>query len=68
MRGTIRIGGSGRTRTYNYPINSRGLYQLSYTSKCLPWDTSLRGAGSPVLLTHVSVLPAEGLDFGRLAA
>lgn len=23
---------------------------MSYASKCLPWDTSLRGAGSPVVL------------------
>ena len=38
------------------------LYRLSYVCKCLPWDTSLRGAESPVMLMHVSMLPAETLD------
>ena len=29
-------GSSGRTRTYNPPVNSRMLYQLSYTEKLTP--------------------------------
>ena len=62
-RGISAAGGNGRTRTYNNTIIIHGLCLLSYVSKCLPWDTSLRGAGSPVMLMHVSVLPAEGLEF-----